>query len=103
MKPEEITRAIVHGNTALLEKIKGIGKKSAERIVLELKDKLGKVRPDINISPMINNTLEQDALNALVTLGIGRAAGEQAVQRVLKAEPSLTAVEDIIKKALKTI
>jgi Holliday junction DNA helicase RuvA len=103
MKPDEITRAIVQGNTTILESIKGIGKKSAERIVLELRDKLGKVRTDINISPLINNTLEQDALNALVTLGIGRAAGEQAVQRVLKAEPTLTAVEDIIKKALKII
>jgi Holliday junction DNA helicase RuvA len=103
MKPEEIIRAITQGNTVVLEKIKGIGKKSAERIVLELRDKLGKAQSDLNISPLINNSLEQDALNALVTLGIGRAAGEQAVQRVLKAEPSLNAVEDIIKKALKSI
>jgi holliday junction DNA helicase RuvA len=47
--------------------------------------------------------LEQDALNALVALGIARAVAEQAIQRVLKAEPSLDAVEDIIKKALKTM
>ena len=103
MKPAEITQAIVQGNTRLLESIKGIGKKSAERIVLELKDKMGKVKGDLNISALKNNTLEQDALNALMTLGIARIPGEQAVQRVLKAEPNLTAVEDIIKKALKTI
>jgi len=103
MKPEEITRAIAQGNTKLLESIKGIGKKSAERIVLELRDKISKIRPDANISPLINNTLDQDALNALITLGIPRIAGEQAIQRVLKAEPEITAVEDIIKKALKTL
>jgi len=103
MKPDELARAIVQGNTKLLEGIKGIGKKSAERIVLELRDKLGKNRLDANISPLINNTLEQDALNALISLGIARAAGEQAIQRVLKAEPGITGIEDIIKKALKTL
>ncbi len=103
IKPEEIVRAIVQGNTTLLESIKGIGRKSAERIILELKDKMTKTSYHTNISPLINNTLEQDALNALIALGIARPTGEQAVQRVLKAEPSLSKVEDIIKKALKTI
>lgn len=103
LKPEELTRAIVQGNTRQLESIKGIGKKSAERIILELKDKLGKIRVATNISPLIDNSLEQDALNALITLGIPRSTGEQAIQKVLKAEPNLNAVEEIIKKALKTI
>lgn len=103
LKPEEIVRAIIQGNTRLLESIKGIGKKSAERIILELKDKMSKTSYHTNISPLINNTLEQDALNALMALGIARPTGEQAVQRVLKAEPALSQVEDIIKKALKTI
>ena len=103
MKPDELSRNIVQGNTKQLEAIKGIGKKSAERIVLELRDKLSKGKPGLNISPLINNTLESDALNALIALGIARAAGEQAVQRVMKAEPSLNAVEEIIKKALKTM
>ena len=103
LKPEEITRAIIQGNTALLESIKGIGKKSAERIILELKDKLAKSGAHLNISTLIDNTLERDALNALTALGIGRSVAEQAIQRVLKAEPSLNIVEDVIKKALKTI
>jgi len=103
MKPDELSRNIVQGNTKQLEAIKGIGKKSAERIVLELRDKLSKGKPGLNISPLINNTLESDALNALIALGIARAAGEQAVQRVMKAEPTLNAVEEIIKKALKTM
>lgn len=103
MKPDELIKAIVQGNTRQLESIKGIGKKSAERIILELKDKFGKMRVTTNISTLIDNTLEQDALNALITLGIPRTSGEQAIQKVLKAEPNLSSVEDIIKKALKSI
>ncbi|MET0299786.1 MAG: Holliday junction branch migration protein RuvA, partial [Flavitalea sp.] len=103
LKPADISKAIAAGNTRQLESIKGIGKKSAERLVLELKDKLGKLSTESNISPLINNTLEQDALNALVALGIAKNTGEQAISRVLKAEPGLDQIEQIIKKALKTI
>lgn len=104
MKPAEIARAIVQGNARQLESIKGIGKKSAERIILELRDKIGKTASyDPNISPLTNNSLEHDALNALTALGIARPTGEQAIQRVMKAEPALTQVEEIIKKALKSI
>ena len=103
MKPDEIARAILQGNSRQLESIKGIGKKSAERIILELRDRVGKVSFDSNNASLINNTLEQDALNALIALGIARAAGEQAIQRVRKAEPDLLRIEDIIKKALKIL
>jgi Holliday junction DNA helicase RuvA len=103
MRPEEISRAILQGNTRLLESIKGIGKKSAERIILELRDKVGKNMPESNNSPLINNTLEQDALNALIALGIARSAAEQAIKKVLVADPGSDKVEDIIKKALKTL
>lgn len=104
LKPEEIIRAITSGNARQLESIKGIGKKSAERIILELKDKLAKFSTGSvqNNSTFRNNTLEQDALNALIALGIARNAAEQAVQRVLLAEPG-GQVEDVIKKALKTL
>jgi len=103
MKSVDVVRAIATGDVRVLESVKGIGKKSAERIILELKDKMGKISIDSNISTLINNTLEQDALNALVALGIARNTGEQAVSKVLKAEPGLDQVEEIIKKALKTI
>lgn len=103
MKPDEISRAIVQGNAKTLESIKGIGKKSAERIILELKDKVGKTHTGSNISPLINNSLEQDALNALISLGIARNTGEQAVKKVVTAEPDLKQVEEIIKKALKLL
>ena len=103
MKPEEVARAIVQGNTRQLESIKGIGKKSAERIILELRDKIGKTRTDSNFSPLINNTLEQDALNALITLGIARPAAEQAIKRISNDVSAADTVEDIIKKALKIL
>jgi Holliday junction DNA helicase RuvA len=103
MKPAELMRAITEGNVRQLESIKGIGKKSAERIVLELKDKFGRSSFDSNISTLKNNSLEQDALNALIALGIARPAGEQAIQRVLKADPTLDKIEEVIKKALKTL
>jgi holliday junction DNA helicase RuvA len=103
MRPEEIARAILQGNAKQLESIKGIGKKSAERIILELRDKIGKTMSESNISPLINNTLEQDALNALIALGIARPAAEQAVRKVLTHSPVPGKVEDIIKQALKTL
>ncbi len=102
MKPEELARAILDGNTRTLETIKGIGRKTAERMVLELKDKLGKKAGDLNISPMKNNSLQQDALNALTALGISRQAAEQAVQKTLAVEPQLS-IEELIKKALRTL
>jgi holliday junction DNA helicase RuvA len=103
MRPEEIARAILQGNLKQLESIKGIGKKSAERIILELRDKLGKKIPETNISTLINNTLEQDALNALIALGIARPAAEQAIKKVAVADPGTEKVEDMIKKVLKIL
>ena len=103
MRPEEIIRAIVQGNSKILESIKGIGKKSAERIVLELRDKLGRIIPESNISSLIYNTLEQDALNALMALGIARQVAEQALRKVLSPEPQNEKLEDLIKKVLKIL
>ncbi|MDP4150674.1 MAG: Holliday junction branch migration protein RuvA [Bacteroidota bacterium] len=103
MRPEEITRAIAQGNTRQLESIKGIGRKSAERIILELRDKLSRSKGESNISPLINNTLEQDALNALITLGIARSAAEQAIKRIMSDASGTEKVEDVIKKALKIL
>ena len=103
MKPEELTRLIVLNDIHGLEKIKGIGKKTAERLVLELKDKFAKQPFDLNISPLKYNTLHADALNALMALGIARNTADQAVHRVTQSDPSLISLEDVIKKALKTL
>ena len=102
LKPDDITRAIIQNNTRLLESIKGIGKKTAERIVLELKDKLNKNDPTNLNSSLIYNTLEQDALNALLGLGIAKQAAENAVKKVINKEENQN-LEQLIKKALQSI
>ncbi|MBK9569401.1 MAG: Holliday junction branch migration protein RuvA [Chitinophagaceae bacterium] len=102
MKPEELAGAIVQGDTRTLEGLKGIGKKTAERMVLELRDKLTKNPIESNILPMKNNTLQQDALNALTALGINRQAASQALEKTLATESNLS-VEELIKKVLRTL
>ncbi len=102
MKPDELSRAIVQGQVKMLEAVKGIGKKTAERIVLELKDKLAKQSLDINISTWKGNTLQSDALNALIALGINRQAADAALQKVLSQHPEL-GVEEVIKKTLQNL
>lgn len=102
MKPDELATAIILSDIKTLEGIKGIGKKTAERMVLELKDKLVRHPIESNISPLRSNTLHQDALNALTALGINRPAAEQAVKKVLASEPGLP-VEELIKKTLRSL
>jgi len=104
MRPDELSRAIVQGNVKALESIKGIGRKTAERIVVELRDKLAKqpIESDLNISSPKSNTLQSDALNALIALGINRQAADQAIQKVLAQEPG-AGVELLIKKALQIL
>ncbi|MGZ8523096.1 MAG: Holliday junction branch migration protein RuvA [Chitinophagaceae bacterium] len=102
MKPDELATAIILSDIKTLEDIKGIGKKTAERMVLELKDKLIKHPIESNISPLRSNTLHQDALDALTALGINRPAAELAVKKVLASEPGLP-VEELIKKTLRSL
>jgi Holliday junction DNA helicase RuvA len=103
IKPEEINRAIIQGNVKLLESVKGIGKKTAERLVLELKDKVNKQTGSPGFSPQPGNSVEQDALTALTALGISRGQAEQAIQKIIRAEPGISPLEELIKKALKAI
>ncbi len=103
MKPDEITRAILQGNAKLLESVKGIGRKTAERLVLELRDKVSKQPFDTNLSLIKGNSLQQDALNALVALGISKPIAEQAINKITNTEPATNQLEDLIKKALKAI
>lgn len=103
MRPEEIMRAIVQGNAKQLESIKGIGRKTAERLVLELRDKFGKQTNELLISPTVYNSIENDALNALISLGIARPGAEQAIKKALSAANENLALEQLIKQALKNV
>jgi len=103
LKPLEVTHAIQHGNIKLLESIKGIGKKTAERLVLELRDKVSKVDISTNINTLPGNTMQQDALNALIALGITRAQAEASIKKITVSDPGIHNLEELIKKALKAI
>ena len=102
MKPDDLAKAIMSADSRALEGIKGIGKKTAERMVLELKDKMGKFSTESNNLPMKNNTLHQDALNALTALGINRQAAGQAIEKVLATHSNIP-VEDLVKTVLRTL
>ncbi|MCX8018898.1 MAG: Holliday junction branch migration protein RuvA [Chitinophagaceae bacterium] len=102
LKPSELARAVIQGDNRTLEAVKGVGKKTAERIVMELKDKMAKSDMDVNILPVKNNTLRNDALNALTALGIQRQAAGQAVDKVIRENPEIS-VEDLIKAALRSL
>ena len=103
LKPDEVSKAIVQNNVKLLESVKGIGKKTAERLVLELRDKVSKAATDLTIPVTAGNRLQQDALNALVSLGISRPQAELAIQKINHIDPDLNNLEELIKKALKAI
>lgn len=101
--PEEIQTAIIKADVALIQRIKGIGAKSAQRIVLELQDKLKKEGPDSLISMPLHNTTRDEALSALVMLGFGKQVAEKAIDNAVKnADQNLT-VEQMIKIALKNL
>ncbi len=104
MRPDEIATAIIQGNTRQLEGIKGIGKKSAERLVVELRDKLGKtaVTGGFVTAGMVQS-IDTDAVNALIALGIGRAIAEQAVKKTVGSVAENASLEEIIKQSLKSL
>jgi Holliday junction DNA helicase RuvA len=102
-KPDEVIQAILSENEAMIQSVKGIGPKSAKRIILELKDKVGKISADTPISfTKINNNQREEALNALVTLGFQRASVEKLLGKLLMTDPGMS-VEGLIKEALKTL
>lgn len=103
MKPEEIIKSIVQSNPRLLESIKGIGRKTAERLVLELKDKLSKNLNESNLTLSGSNKVESDALHALISLGIPRPNAEKAIKHVIDTDTNNLQLEELIKKALKNI
>jgi holliday junction DNA helicase RuvA len=104
MTPAEVVTAIHSGNVAALKSIKGIGEKSAQRIIVDLKGKFGK---DVAINPLqfssADNKLRDEALSALVALGFARNMAEKAIDKSLKSEGNVVSVEHLIKLALKNL
>ena len=101
---QEIQEMIATGNVVALNAIKGIGSKTAQRIIVDLKDKIQKIAlvPGQSSNPVFaaNNELKEEAVSALVMLGFAAAASQKTVDQILKSEPHLR-VEQLIKMALK--
>ena len=102
LTPLQIKNAIACGDVPTIQAIKGIGAKTAQRVILDLKDKVLKIYDIDEVSPNLNNTNKEEALSALEVLGFGTKQSEKAVDAVLKQDPSLS-VEGIIKLALKNL
>ncbi len=100
--PEEIRSAIIQGNVPLIQRIKGIGPKTAQRMVLELQDKLKKQGPDALTAVQRQQSIPEEALSALVMLGFARAQAEKVLTGVFQGNPDLS-VEALIKEALKKL
>ena len=101
--PSEIQTAIVQGDVPLIQRIKGIGPKSAQRMILELQDKLKKEGPDSLINMPSHSTAKEEALSALVMLGFAKNAAEKSLDTAIKAGSENLSVEQLIKIALKSL
>ena len=102
MTPSELAEAIMSGNSAAIQTIKGIGGKTAQRLVLELKDKVGFAEGESKIISSQGNTLKIESLSALVMLGYQKSSAEKVVDAIMR-EAVQHSVEDIVKLALKRL
>ena len=102
LSPVEIEKAILGSDVNILKSVKGIGLKTAQRIIVDLKDKLGKQAGSAEIFAFSDNTNREEALSALVMLGFAKNAVSKVLDKIVREEKNLT-VEDIIKRALKNL
>jgi holliday junction DNA helicase RuvA len=103
MSPDEVKSAIMFENELAISKVKGIGPKTAKRIILDLKDKVIKKtgQDQVVLFTAENKTIKNEALSALTTLGFARAVVEKTIKSVLDKNPNIESVEDLIKMVLK--
>jgi Holliday junction DNA helicase RuvA len=102
LNPGEVERAIIGSDVNILKSVKGIGLKTAQRIIVDLKDKLGKQPGTGEIFTLADNTRRDEALSALVMLGFAKSAVSNVLEKIVREEKDLT-VEDMIKRALKNL
>ena len=102
LEPFQVRDAIAGGDVATIQGVKGIGAKTAQRVIVDLKDKILKVYDLDEVSLPSNNTTKEEALSALEVLGFTRRQSEKVVDLVLSQDTSLS-VEDTIKQALKNL
>ena len=102
LSPSDVRDAIANGDVPTIQSVKGIGAKTAQRVILDLKDKILKVYDMGEVSQQSNNTNKEEALSALEVLGFTRKQSEKVVDKVVSQDASLS-VENIIKLALKNL
>ena len=102
MNPEELKHVIAQGNVDSLKSIKGIGLKTAQRIIVELKDKIGSSPAQNELFASSNNTVRDEALSALIMLGFPKKAVETIINKEVKKQSEIS-VEELIKNALKQL
>jgi holliday junction DNA helicase RuvA len=102
LEPKQIIHAIASADVVTIQSIKGIGNKTAQRAILDLKDKVLKLYDLDEVSMSQSNTNREEALSALEVLGYVRKSSEKLVDKILKENPEAT-TENIIKLALKTL
>ncbi len=102
LDPKQITNAIASGDVVTIQSIKGIGSKTAQRVILDLKEKVLKLYDIDEVSMSQNNTNRDEALSALEVLGFVRKASERVIEKIIKENPD-SSVEFIIKQALKNL
>ena len=101
LAPDQLRAVISKGDAATLQKVKGIGAKSAQRIIIDLQDKVSKLSPNsTTIFTSLHNTSREEALIALMTLGFARASAEKALLSAQKQLGNDAKVEDLIKASL---
>ena len=103
MTKDEVFNAILSDNAAALQSVKGIGGKTAKRIILDLKDKIAKDGQSVEILSDSHNTNKEEALSALVMLGFARNTADKALNKVIKSEGLSLTVEEFIRLALKNL
>ncbi|VXB16557.1 Holliday junction ATP-dependent DNA helicase RuvA [Flavobacterium sp. 9AF] len=102
LAPQQIIQAIASNDVTTIQSIKGIGAKTAQRVILDLKDKVLNVYALDEVSLISNNTNKEEALSALEVLGFTRKIAEKVLEKIVKQEPNAS-VENLIKQALKNL
>jgi holliday junction DNA helicase RuvA len=103
LNPDEIAEAIVTGNATQLQRIKGIGSKTAQRIIIDLKDKLSRESIPHEKGGFVHNTKKEEALSGLIILGFQKMVAEKALNKVIETKGPALSVEELVRNALKIL
>ncbi len=102
LSPDEVKQAIQTGSVLILKGIKGIGAKTAERLIVDLRDKVGKTSESVDFFDLSSNRIKEEALSALATLGFAKSSVAKIVDAIIAKNPELS-VEELLREALQRL